>query len=186
MLHMENCAVPKSNLLGPVGKGMSVAYSALMSGRLSVAAGCVGVAQDCLNEAVKYSQQRVQHKKKIGKHQLVQREIAKIAVDLEATRLLTYKAATLKSKSDSAPKNLDLRNEADWWIAMAKYHAANVSFRAADMAVQVFGANGYSLENRPARHLADTRVCRIYEGTDQILEQKIALKILGREYEAYS
>ena len=186
LIHLENCAVPKNNLLGPKGKGMSVAYSALMSGRLSVAAGCVGVAQDCLNEAVKYSQQRVQHKKKIGKHQLVQREISKIVVDLQATRLLTYKAASLKSRSDSEPQNLDLRSEADWWIALAKYHAANVSFEAADKAVQVLGANGYSLENRPARHLADTRVCRIYEGTDQILEQKIALKLLGPEFEAYS
>lgn len=186
LLHLENCAVPKNNLLGPEGKGLSVAYSALMSGRLSVAAGCIGVAQDCLNEALRYSQQRVQHKKKIGKHQLVQKELSQMAVDLQASRLLTYKAAILKSRSDSQPQNLDLRSEADWWIAMAKYHAANVSFRAADKAVQIFGANGYSLENRPARHLADTRVCRIYEGTDQILEQKIALKLLGPEFEAYS
>lgn len=186
LLHMEDCAVPKSNMLGPKGKGMNIAYSALMSGRLSVAAGCVGVARDCLNEAVRYSQERVQHKKKIGRHQLVQREIAKIAVDLESARFVTYKAASLKSKYDSDPRNLDLRSEADWWISLAKYHAANVSFQAADSSVQIFGANGYSLENRPARHLADTRVCRIYEGTDQILEQKIALKYLGSEYESYS
>ena len=157
-----------------------------MSGRLSVAAGCVGVAQDCLNEAVRYAQERFQHKKKIGKHQLVQRMIAKISVDLETARLLTYRAAVSKSKSDANPDNLDLRNEADWLIAKAKYHAASASFRAADRAVQVFGANGYSLENRPARHLVDTRVCRIYEGTDQILEQKIALKLLGADFEAYS
>ncbi|MHB2035264.1 MAG: acyl-CoA dehydrogenase family protein [Nitrososphaerales archaeon] len=186
ILRFDNCRVPKNNLLGPRGKGMNVAYSALMSGRLSVAAGCVGVAQDCLNEAVKYSQERFQHKKKIGKHQLVQRELAQISIELESARLLTYKAALLKSKYDANPENIDLRNEADWWIATAKYNAANASFRAADRAVQVFGANGYSLENRPARHLVDTRVCRIYEGTDQILEQKIALKLLGSEFEAYS
>jgi alkylation response protein AidB-like acyl-CoA dehydrogenase len=186
LLYMDGCKVPKENLLGPKGKGLSVAYSALMSGRLSVAAGCVGVAQDCLDEAIRYSSERVQHGKKIGKHQLVQREIAKISVELEAARLLTYKAAIMKANSDADPKNVDLRSEADWYIALAKYYAANASFDAADRALQVFGANGYSFENRPARHLADTRVCRIYEGTDQILEQKIAVKLLGNDYEAYS
>lgn len=186
ILHMDNCYISKENLLGPRGKGMSVAYSALMSGRLSVAAGCVGVMQDCLNEAVRYSQERFQHKKKIGKHQLVQRLIAKISVDLEVARLLTYRAAVAKLKSDANPDNLVLRGEADWWIASAKYVAANGSFKAADRAVQVFGANGYSLGNRPARHLIDTRACRIYEGTEQILEQKIALKLLGPDFEAYS
>ncbi|MHB8566293.1 MAG: acyl-CoA dehydrogenase family protein [Nitrososphaerales archaeon] len=186
LLYFDNCKVPKENMLGPPGKGLSIAYSALMSGRLSVAAGCVGVAQDCLDEALRYSRERVQHGKKIGKHQLVQREITKISVELEAARLLTYKAALLKTKSDNDQKNADLRSEADWWIAQAKYCSANASFNAADRAIQVFGANGFSFENRPARHLVDTRVCRIYEGTDQILEQKIAVKLLGNEYEAFS
>ena len=186
LLYFNDCKVPKENMLGPRGKGLSVAYSALMSGRLSVAAGCVGVAQDCLDEALRYARERVQHKKKIGKHQLVQRQISKISVDLEAARLLTYKAAVLKARSDSNPSDSNLRSEADWWIAEAKYVAASASFRAADRAIQVFGANGFSFENRPARHLVDTRVCRIYEGTDQILEQKIAVKLLGPEFEAYS
>ncbi len=186
LLYFDNCVVPKENLLGARGRGLSIAYSALMSGRLSVAAGCVGVAQDCLDEAVRYSRERIQHRKKIGKHQLVQREIAKISTELEAARLLTYRSALLKARSDSDPKNMDLRNEADWCIAQAKYYSSNASFNAADRAIQVFGANGYSFENRPARHLVDTRVCRIYEGTDQILEQKIAIKLLGNEYEAFS
>jgi alkylation response protein AidB-like acyl-CoA dehydrogenase len=186
LLYFSNCRVPKANLLGPVGKGLSIAYTALMSGRLSVAAGCVGVAQDCLDEALNYARERVQHKKKIGKHQLIQREIAKISIDLETARMLTYKAAVMKVKSDESPENRDLRSEADWYIAEAKYCAASASFRAADRALQVFGANGFSFENRPGRHLVDTRACRIYEGTDQILEQKIAIKLLGPEYEAYS
>jgi len=186
LLYFTDCKVPRENMLGPPGKGLSVAYTALMSGRLSVAAGSVGVLQDCLDEAVRYARERVQHKKKIGKHQLVQREISKISLDLESSRMLTYKAATLKAKSDEAPNNHELRAEADWSIAEAKYFAANASFKSADRAVQVFGANGFSFENRPARHLADTRACRIYEGTDQILEQKIAIKLLGPEFEAYS
>lgn len=186
LLYFSDCKVPKENMLGPRGKGLSVAYSALMSGRLSVAAGCVGVAEDCLNEAVKYARERFQHKKKIGKHQLVQREITKISLELETSRLLTYKAALLKAQSDANPQSTELRDSADWAIAQAKYCAANASFNAADHAVQVFGANGYSFQNRPARHLVDTRVCRIYEGTDQILEQKIAIKLLGSEFEAFS
>jgi alkylation response protein AidB-like acyl-CoA dehydrogenase len=186
LLYFDQCKVPKENMLGQRGKGLGVAYSALMSGRLSVAAGCVGVAQDCMNETVRYARERVQHGKKIGKHQLVQREIAKISSHLEAARLVTYRAAALKSQSDLAPDNRALRGEADWWIAQAKYQAASASFNCADRAVQVFGANGYSFENRPARHLVDTRVCRIYEGTDQILEQKIAIKLLGNEFESYS
>ena len=151
-----------------------------------MAAGSVGVIQDCLNEAVRYARERVQHKKNIGKHRLVQREISKMSLDLETSRLITYKAATLKVKSDESPENYELRSEADWWIAQAKYFAANASFNAADRSVQIFGANGFSFENRPARHLVDTRACRIYEGTDQILEQKIAIKLLGPEYEAFS
>ena len=186
LLYLTDCKVSKDNMLGPPGKGLSVAYTALMSGRLSVAAGSVGVIQDCLEEAVRYARERVQHKKKIGKHQLVQREIAKISLDLESSRLFTYKAATLKAKSDDTPDNYELRSEADWWIAQAKYFAANASFCSADRALQIFGANGFSFENRPARHLADTRACRIYEGTDQILEQKIAIKLLGSEFEAFS
>jgi alkylation response protein AidB-like acyl-CoA dehydrogenase len=186
LLYFTDCKVPKENMLGPPGKGLSVAYSALMSGRLSVAAGCVGVAEDCLDEALKYARERTQHKKKIGKHQLVQRQITKISLDLETSRLLTYRAATLKAKSDANPTSNALRDEADWAIAQAKYCAASASFNAADRAVQIFGANGYSFQNRPARHLVDTRVCRIYEGTDQILEQKIAIKLLGSEYESFS
>jgi len=186
LLYFTDCKVTKDNMLGPPGKGLSVAYTALMSGRLSVAAGSVGVLQDCLDEAVQYAQERVQHKKKIGKHQLIQREIAKISLDLESSRLMTYRAAALKVQSDQSPNNYELRSEADWRIAQAKYFAANASFTGADRAVQVFGANGFSFENRPARHLADTRACRIYEGTDQILEQKIAIKLLGSEFEAYS
>jgi alkylation response protein AidB-like acyl-CoA dehydrogenase len=186
LLYFNDCKVSKDNMLGPRGKGLSIAYSALMSGRLSVAAGSVGVAQDCLIESIRYAKERVQHKKKIGKHQLVQREIAKISVDLETSRLLTYKAAVMKKNSDMSSADQDLRSEADWWIAQAKYCAANASFRAADRAIQIFGANGFSFENRPARHLVDTRVCRIYEGTDQILELKIAVKLLGPDFEAFS
>ncbi len=185
-IYLDECEVLKDNMLGARGKGLSVAYSALMGGRLSVAAGCVGVMQDCLEEAVRYSGARVQHGKPIGKHQLIQRHIGIISTNLEAARWLVLRAAYLKEKCEKDPKNTQIRDAADVEIARAKYFAANASFDAANRAVQVFGANGYSLENRPARHLIDTRVTKIYEGTDEILEQKIAIGVLGKAFEAYS
>jgi alkylation response protein AidB-like acyl-CoA dehydrogenase len=183
---MEKAEVPKENMLGPRGKGLSVAYSGLMSGRLSVAAGCVGVIQDCLDEAVRYAGVRVQHGRKIGRHQLVQRHIGLISTNLDAAKWLLLRAAFLKQKFEEEPANLGLREATDLAITKAKYFAANASVDAANRAVQVFGANGYSYENRPARHLADTRVTTIYEGTNEILEQKIAVGALGKEFEAYN
>lgn len=185
-IFLDNVEVPKEDLLGPAGKGLSVAYYGLMSGRLSVAAGCVGVMQDCLDEMVRYSGVRTQFGKKIGRHQLVQRHIGVVSTNLEAAKALLLKAAFVKQKYEENPTDMGLRAAADLTIAKAKYFAANASFDAANRAVQVFGANGYSLENRPARHLTDTRVTTIYEGANEILEQKIALGVLGKEFEAYS
>ncbi len=185
-VYLDKAEVSKEDVLGPPGKGMSVALSGLMNGRLSVAAGCVGVIQDCLDEAVRYAGVRFQHGKLIGKHQLIQRHIGLISLNLDAAKLLLLKAAFIKQKYEEDPKNVDLRDATDQAITKAKYFAANASFDAANRAVQVFGANGYSLENRPARHLADSRVTMIYEGANEILEQKIALGSLGKGFEAYS
>jgi alkylation response protein AidB-like acyl-CoA dehydrogenase len=184
-IFLDNCHVPKENMLGPPGKGLSIAYSGLMSGRLSVAAGCLGVMEDCINEAVSYSKQRVQHGKPIGKHQLVQRHIGEMSTNLEAAKNLVYKAALWKQQSDTHPENRDVRDQADILIAKAKYFASRTSFDAADRTVQILGSNGYSFETRAPRHLVDTRVCRIYEGTDEIMVQKIAVSLLGSDYEAY-
>lgn len=184
-IYLDNCKVPKENLLGPVGKGLGIAYSGLMSGRLSVAAGCLGVIEDCIAEAVNHARQRIQHGKPIGKHQLVQRHIGIMSTNLEAAKNLVYKAALLKQHSDEQPQNLELRERADITIAQAKYFASNASFDAADRTVQVFGSSGYSFETRAPRHLVDTRVCRIYEGTDEIMVQKIAVNLLGPDFEAY-
>ena len=184
-IFLDNCRVPKENLMGSLGKGLSIAYSGLMSGRLSVAAGCLGVIEDCIEEAVGYAKQRVQHGKQIGKHQLVQRHIGDMSTSLEAAKNLVYKAALLKQRSDSSPGDRELRDEADVMIAKAKYFASNASFEAADRTVQILGSSGYSFETRAPRHLVDTRVCRIYEGTDEIMVQKIAVSLLGNDYEAY-
>lgn len=185
-LYLDKVEVNKEDLLGPPGKGMSVALSGLMNGRLSVAAGCVGVIQDCLDESVRYAGVRVQHGKQIGKHQLIQRHIGLMSTNLEAAKLLLLKAAFIKQKYEEDPRNNELRDITDLACSRAKYFAANASFDAANRAVQIFGANGYSLENRPGRHLADTRVTMIYEGANEIMEQKLALGALGKGFEAYS
>jgi alkylation response protein AidB-like acyl-CoA dehydrogenase len=185
-LYLDRVEVAKENLLGPRGKGMSVALSGLMNGRLSVAAGCVGVIQDCLDESVRYAGMRIQHGKLIGKHQLIQRHIGLMSTNLDAAKLLVLKAAFIKQKYEENPTSVELRDAADLAVTKAKYFAANASFDAANRAVQIFGANGYSFESRPARHFADSRVTMIYEGANEILEQKIALGSLGRGFEAYS
>ena len=182
---LDKAEVSKEDMLGSPGKGMSVALSGLMNGRLSVAAGCVGVIQDCLDEAVRYASVRVQHKKLIGKHQLIQRHMGIISMNLDAAKLLLLKAAFIRQKHEENPKSAELRDAADLAVTRAKYFAANASFDSANRAVQIFGANGYSLENRPARHLADGRVTMMYEGTNEILEQKMALGSLGKSFDAH-
>lgn len=185
LFELHDYPVPKKNLLGKEGDGFKIAMSTLMSGRLSVAAGCLGVIADCLNEAVRYSKERSQHGKLIAKHQLIQEHIAMIKIELDAARCLVYRAAHWKRKYDEDPTNVRVREIADRLIAEGKFYASNAAWDAADRAVQVFGGRGYSYLFRPGRHLQDVRVCRLYEGTDEIMKLKIASAVLGKEYEAY-
>lgn len=182
----SNCEIPRENLLGEAGQGLKIAYSALMSGRLGVAAGSVGIIADCLRESLNYAKTREQFGKPIGRHQLVQRHLGRMAVKLESTRAFVHAAAQRKAEYDLDRKNPELRSIADQIIAQAKYFAVNAAQEAAHDAIQIFGGNGFLLTNRPARHYADSRACQIYEGTNEILEQKIAIGYLGKEFEAFS
>jgi alkylation response protein AidB-like acyl-CoA dehydrogenase len=101
------------------------------------------------------------------------------------TDAIVMMAAEAKGASDADPQNSEVKTRADLLCAQAKYYASNAAWDAADRAVQVFGGRGYSTLYRPGRHLADVRVCRIYEGTDEILQLKIAAAVLGKEYEAF-
>ena len=154
----------------------------LVSGRLSVAAGCLGVIEDCLAEVLEYAKSRKQHGKEIAKHQLVQDHIANIDMDRVASESLVLRAADAK---DAAEANPELAKAADLLAAQAKLFCSNAAWDAADRAVQVFGGRGWSTLYRPGRHLMDVRVCRIYEGTDEILKLKIASALLGKEWEAF-
>jgi alkylation response protein AidB-like acyl-CoA dehydrogenase len=185
MFELTDYAVPAANLLGDEGNGFRIAMGTLVSGRLSVAAGCLGVIEDCLAEAAAYAKERSQHGKPIAKHQLVQQHIAAIEMHRVSTEALLLRAAEAKDASNADPNNAELKSRAELLAAQAKLFAASAAWDAADRAVQVFGGRGWSTLYRPGRHLQDVRVCRIYEGTDEILKLKVAAAVLGKEFEAY-
>ena len=186
MFEMTNVEVPESNLLGNEGDGFRIAMGSLVSGRLSVAAGCLGVIEDCLIEVLNYGKARSQHGKPIAKHQLVQEHIAMIEQHRASSEAMVLRAAMAKDASAAAPNDAGLAKQSDIAAAQAKLFAANAAWDAADRAVQVFGGRGWSTLYRPGRHLQDVRVCRIYEGTDEILKLKIAAHVLGgKEWEAF-
>lgn len=185
MFEMINHPVPVENLLGNEGEGFKIAMGTLVSGRLSVAAGCLGVIEDCLAEAVEYSRTRSQHGKLIGKHQLVQEHLALIEMGRATSDALVERAAEAKQKADENREDARLAADADLKVAQAKFCASNAAWEAADRAVQVFGGRGWSELYRVGRHLQDVRVCRIYEGTDEIMKLKLGAALLGKEFEAF-
>ncbi|MGW5421084.1 acyl-CoA dehydrogenase family protein [Streptomyces sp. NPDC003943] len=164
-LVLQDVRVPESALLGPEGKGFAVAMSALAKGRMSVAAGCVGIAQAALDAAVRYAGEREQFGKPIASYQLVQELISDIAVDVDAARLLTWRVADL----------VDRGEEFATAASKAKLYASEAAVRAANNALQVFGGYGYIDEYPVGKLLRDARVMTLYEGTSQI--QKL---IIGR------
>ncbi|KQX47805.1 MULTISPECIES: acyl-CoA dehydrogenase family protein [unclassified Streptomyces] len=164
-LVLEDVRVPASAMLGPEGKGFTVAMSALAKGRMSVAAGCVGIAQAALDAAVRYAGEREQFGKPIASYQLVQELISDIAVDVDAARLLTWRVADL----------IDRGQDFATAASKAKLYASEAAVRAANNALQVFGGYGYIDEYPVGKLLRDARVMTLYEGTSQI--QKL---IIGR------
>ncbi len=185
MFEMVNHPVRADNLLGKEGEGFRIAMHTLVSGRLSVASGCLGAIEDCLDEVIRYAREREQHGKPIGKHQLVQDHIAKIEMARAASDAMIERAAIAKEISDQNPGDAALLKEADTRVAQAKFFASNAAWEASDHAVQVFGGRGWSELYRPFRHLQDVRVCRIYEGTDEVMKLKMACALLGKDFEAF-
>jgi len=185
MFQMTDHPVPVENLLGEEGSGFRIAMGTLVSGRLSVAAGCLGVIEDCLAETLDYAKTRHQHGKPIGKHQLVQEHIALIEMGRAASDALIERAALAKEASDAHRSDAQLAAQADYTVAQAKFFASNAAWEAADRAVQVYGGRGWSELYRVGRHLQDVRVCRIYEGTDEIMKLKIASALLGKDFAAF-
>jgi alkylation response protein AidB-like acyl-CoA dehydrogenase len=185
MFQMTDHPVPAENLLGEEGNGFRIAMGTLISGRLSVAAGCLGVIEDCLTESLEYARTRIQHGKPIGKHQLVQEHIAMIEMGRAASDALIERAAIAKDVADKNRGDKALLADADTKVAQAKFFASNAAWEAADRAVQIYGGRGWSELYRVGRHLQDVRVCRIYEGTDEIMKLKIASSLLGKDFAAF-
>lgn len=203
-LLFRNCIIPKKNLLGLKGQGLSIAYSALIDGRLSVAAGAIGVIKDCLAESIRYSKIRTQHGGLLGKKQLIQNHLAKMVVSLESSKWLVYRAAITRqhlhdyvenfkkdnmdwqlklNKSDK--KYIRLRNQADRISTISKFYASNCALDAANRSVQIFGSAGYTKKSRVARHFLDSRAITIYEGANEVLALKIGSQSLGNDFKAY-
>ena len=157
-LSLDGVRVSDLDRLGEEGQGFKVAMSALDNGRISLAAGCVGIAQGCLNACVGYAAERHAFKRPIAGFQLVQQLLAEMHVETEAARLLTWKAAAL------ADAGRPYTTEA----AVAKWYASEAAVRAANAAVQVLGGYGYVDEYPVAKYLRDARVTTLYEGTSQI------------------
>jgi butyryl-CoA dehydrogenase len=168
-LILEDCRIPKDQSLGKVGDGFKVAMSALDNGRYSVAAGCVGICQGCVDASVRYAKDRKQFGRAIGSFQLVQDLIARMIVDTEAARLLVFRAGHLKNQGVRCTRE----------VSIAKYFASEAAVRCALDAIQVHGSYGYSNEYPVERYLRDAKVATIYEGTSQIQKLLIASQDLG-------
>ncbi|MEV7116856.1 acyl-CoA dehydrogenase family protein [Kitasatospora griseola] len=168
-LSFDAVRVPDSARLGAEGKGFTVAMAALAKGRMSVAAGCVGIAQASLDAAVRYAGEREQFGKSIAHHQLVQELLADIAVDVAAARLLTWRVA------DLVDRGLPFATES----SVAKLFASEAAVRSANNALQVFGGYGFIDEYPVGKYLRDARVMTLYEGTSQIHKLLIGRSLTG-------
>jgi alkylation response protein AidB-like acyl-CoA dehydrogenase len=168
-LFLDGVRVPDSARLGDEGTGFKVAMSALDNGRISLAAGSVGIAQGCVDACLAYAAERKQFGRPIATFQLVQELIADTAVETEAARLLAWRAAFLADAGE--PYTLA--------ASQAKYYASEVAVRAANAAVQVHGGYGYIDEFPVQKYLRDARVSTLYEGTSQIQKLLIGRALTG-------
>jgi alkylation response protein AidB-like acyl-CoA dehydrogenase len=165
-LHLNECCIPKQNLVGGRGFGLAtVATSALDIGRYSVAWGCVGIAQACLEASLQYTSTRKQFGRYLKDHQLIQQMITEMMVSVKAARLLCYQAGYLKDTGD--PGTI-----METWVA--KYFASTIAVKAANDAVQIHGANGCSNDYPVQRYLRDAKIMEIIEGSTQIQQMTIA------------
>ena len=169
-LILEGCRVPKSNLLGELGKGYKIAIETLNEGRIGIGAQMVGVAQGALDHGLKYAQERVQFGKPIAEFQAVQFLLAELATELEAARLLTYNAARIRDAGESFIKE----------AAMAKLFASRTAEHVASKVIEVYGGYGFTRDYPVEKYFRDQKVGQIYEGTTNMQLMVIAKQILGK------
>lgn len=163
-IRLQDCRVPKENILGQPGIGLNIGLVALDTGRLGIAAQALGIAQAALEEAIRYAFQRQQFGVPLSKHQAIQMMIADMDTQVDATRMMVYRAAWLKDQNQTITKA----------SAQAKLFASEAAGRVTDLAVQIHGGYGYSKAYAVERYYRDARVTRIYEGTSEVHRMVIA------------
>ena len=167
-IRLYDCRVPVENLLGGEGQGMKIGLAALEAGRIGIGAQALGIAQAAMEEGIRYSKQRRQFGVPISQHQAIQMMIADMATQVDAARLLIYRAAALRDSGRPFSRE----------SAMAKLFASETASKVADMAVQIHGGYGYSKSYPVERFYRDARITRIYEGTSEIHRIVIARSVL--------
>ena len=167
-LVLEECQVPPENVLGPVGQGYKISIETLNEGRIGIGAQMIGVATGALEAVLRYVKERKQFGKLIGEFQAVQFQIAQIATDLEAAKLMVYNAARLKDAGQPFTKE----------AAMAKLFSSQVANRVCSTCVELFGGYGYSREYPVEKYYRDAKIGTIYEGTSNMQLQTIAKLLL--------
>jgi len=168
-LILENCVVKKENVLGEIGKGYKIAIETLNEGRIGIGAQMVGVAQGALECGINYSRERQQFGKSIASNQGVQFQIAQIATELEAARLMVYNCARLKDSGEDFVKQ----------AAMAKLFTSQVTEHVTSQVVELYGGYGYTKDYPAEKYYRDAKIGKIYEGTSNMQLQTIAKLILG-------
>ncbi|HLM98625.1 MAG TPA: acyl-CoA dehydrogenase [Bryobacteraceae bacterium] len=169
-LILDNCRVPRENVMGEVGKGYKIAIETLNEGRIAIGAQMIGLARGALDHAVAYAKQRKQFGKTIGEFQGVQFQLAHMATEVEAARLLVYNAARLRDAS------LPFVTEA----AMAKYFSSEIAEKVASKAIEIFGGVGVTKDYPVEKLYRDAKIGRIYEGTSNMQLATIAKKLMEK------
>jgi butyryl-CoA dehydrogenase len=169
-LFLEDCRVPETNLLGRTGDGIKIGLATLDSGRLGIAAQALGIAQAAFEDSVRYSKERQQFRKPISSFQTIQNYLADMATEIDAGRLLLYRACALKDAG--RPFGAE--------AAMAKLYCSALSTRVTNTAVQIHGGYGYSKEYDVERYFRDAKVTEIYEGTSEVLRIVISRAVLAQ------
>ncbi len=168
-IRLYDCRVPKENLLGKTGIGLKIGLVALDTGRIGIAAQALGIAQAALEESVLYANQRQQFGVPLARHQAIQMMIADMATQVDAARMMVYRAAWLKDQKEPVTKA----------SAQAKLFAAEAAGKVTDLAVQIHGGYGYSKAYAVERYYRDARVTRIYEGTSEVHRIVVAREALA-------
>jgi butyryl-CoA dehydrogenase len=171
-IRLYDCRVPEKNLLGKPGQGLNIGLAALDTGRIGIAAQALGIAQAALEESVRYANQRQQFGAPLARHQAIQMMIADMATDVDAARMMVYRAAWLRDRGEPVSRA----------AAQAKLFASEAACRVTDQAVQIHGGYGYSKAYAVERYYRDARVTRIYEGTSEVHRMVIAREALQEAF----